>query len=180
MYSAKSVGPRIDPWGTPALTGYSCDHFPCRTSRGYLLLRKEEIRPNIWPKIWYDLSFWSRPAYQTLPKALDISSATGHVTPDLLEVLAILSDTTVRTFSGDRENLKPCLKSEKAHISLGNQQSYIYKFFKDFTNHRKKTYRSAVFSCIPFPNILKYSDHQWNIATIWKIRLLQALIEEFN
>ena len=28
MYSRKSVGPRIDPWGTPALTGYSCEDFP--------------------------------------------------------------------------------------------------------------------------------------------------------
>ena len=24
MYSRKSVGPKMDPWGTPALTGYSC------------------------------------------------------------------------------------------------------------------------------------------------------------
>ena len=24
MYSRKSVGPRMDPCGTPALTGYSC------------------------------------------------------------------------------------------------------------------------------------------------------------
>ena len=35
----------------------------------------------------------------------------------------------------------------------------IYKFFKGFTNHRKKTNRAVVFSCIPFPNILKYRDH---------------------
>ena len=31
----------------------------------------------------------------------------------------------------------------------------IYKFFKDFTNHRKKTNRAVDFSCRPFPNILK-------------------------
>ena len=30
----------------------------------------------------------------------------------------------------------------------------IYKFFKDFTNHRKKTNRAVAFSCRPFPNIL--------------------------
>ena len=48
MYSRKSVGPRMEPWGTPALTGYYCEDFPSRTS---LLLRKEEIRPNIWPEI---------------------------------------------------------------------------------------------------------------------------------
>ena len=32
----------------------------------------------------------------------------------------------------------------------------IYKFFEDFTNHRKKTNRVVVFSSRPFPNILKY------------------------
>ena len=28
MYNRKSVGPIIEPWGTPALTGYSCEDFP--------------------------------------------------------------------------------------------------------------------------------------------------------
>ena len=28
MYSRKSVGPRMKPWGTPALTGYSSEDFP--------------------------------------------------------------------------------------------------------------------------------------------------------
>ena len=30
MYSRKIVGPRIDPWGTPALTRYSCENVPSR------------------------------------------------------------------------------------------------------------------------------------------------------
>ena len=51
IYSRKSVGPRMEPWGTPALTGYSCQNFPSRTTRSCLLLRKEEVRPNIWPEI---------------------------------------------------------------------------------------------------------------------------------
>ena len=37
----------------------------------------------------------------------------------------------------------------------------IYKFFKDFANNRKKTNRVVVFSCRPFPNILKYRDLQF-------------------
>ena len=32
--------------------------------------------------------------------------------------------------------------------------SIIYKFFKDFTNHRKKTNRAVVFSSRPFLSIL--------------------------
>ena len=30
MYSRKSVGPRMEPWGTTALNGYSCEEFPFR------------------------------------------------------------------------------------------------------------------------------------------------------
>ena len=44
MYSRKSVGPRMEPSGTPTLTGYSCEDFPSRTTRSRLLLRKEERR----------------------------------------------------------------------------------------------------------------------------------------
>ena len=50
MYSRKSVGPRMESWGTPALTGYFWEDFPPRTTWNNLLLRKEEIRPYIWPE----------------------------------------------------------------------------------------------------------------------------------
>ena len=50
MHSRKSVGPRMEPWGAPTLTGYSCEDVPSRTTPSHLLLRKEEIRPNIWPE----------------------------------------------------------------------------------------------------------------------------------
>ena len=47
MYNRKSVGPRMEPWETPVLTGYSCEDFQPRTTGSRLLPRKEEIRPNI-------------------------------------------------------------------------------------------------------------------------------------
>ena len=34
----------MDPWETPALTGYSYEHFPSRNISSHLLLRKEKIR----------------------------------------------------------------------------------------------------------------------------------------
>ena len=43
-----------------------------------------------------NLNLWRRLACQTLPKALDISSATAQVAPDLLKALVILSDATVQ------------------------------------------------------------------------------------
>ena len=33
MYSRKSVGPRMEPWGTLALTRYSCEDLPSRATR---------------------------------------------------------------------------------------------------------------------------------------------------
>ena len=57
-----------------------------------------------------------RSACQTLSKALDISSATAPVAPDLLKALAILSDTTVRRSAVDREDLKPYWKSDGSTI----------------------------------------------------------------
>ena len=50
---------------------------------------------------------------QTLSKALDLWNATARVAPDLLKVLATLSDTTVRRPAVDREGLKPYSKSGK-------------------------------------------------------------------
>ena len=31
MYSRKREGPRMEPWGAPALTGYSCEDLPSET-----------------------------------------------------------------------------------------------------------------------------------------------------
>ena len=77
MCSRKSVGPRMEHCGTPALTGCSCEDFPSRITRSRLLLRKDEILPNIWPEIPEDLSLWRRPECQTLSKSLDILSDTA-------------------------------------------------------------------------------------------------------
>ena len=43
---------------------------------------------------------------KNLSKALDTSSATARVAPDLLKALTIPSDTTVRRFTVDQEDLK--------------------------------------------------------------------------
>ena len=62
---------------------------------------------------------------------------------------------------------------KKATFLLVINSSIIYKLFKYFTNHRKKVNMVVVFSLRPFPNILKYKDHQWDLPIISKIRLLQ-------
>ena len=130
MHSRKGVGPRMDPWGTSALTGYSCEDFPSRPTQSHLLLRKEEKTPNIWPEIPKDLDLLRRPACQILWKTLDISSATIQVVPYLLEALAILSGTTVRRSAVDQEDLQPRWKSEKNATFLQViNNSIVYKLF---------------------------------------------------
>ena len=57
--------------------------------------------------------YYPLPDCQTLSKALDISSATARVAPDLLKALATVSDVTVRRSAVDQEDLKPYWKSEK-------------------------------------------------------------------
>ena len=47
MYSRKKVGLKMERSGTPTLTRYSCENFPSTTTPSHLLLRKEEIGPNI-------------------------------------------------------------------------------------------------------------------------------------
>ena len=87
-----------------------------------------------------------------MSKALDLSSATARVAPDLIKDLAIPSEATVGRSSVDSEDIKP----KKGDISLGAQQSYYLKVFQNFSNHRKKTNRVVVFSCRTFPNLSKF------------------------
>ena len=117
------------------------------------------------------LSLWIKPACQTLSKALDVlRGATARVD----------RDTTVKRSAVGRDDLKPYWKSEKrAHFLrwLTSLLLFFIKFFKDFTNDRKKTSRTVVFNNRPLQTILKYRDHRWEI---WKRRFFQIHIEEFS
>ena len=84
-----------------------------------------------------------------------MTSTTARVAPDLSKALPITSDITVRRSPVDREDLKPYWKSEKKTTFLKDiNKPIIYKFFKGFTNHRKKTNREVVFSCRLFQTFL--------------------------
>ena len=47
----------------------------------------------------------------------------------------------------------------------------IYKFLKDFTDHRKKTNRAVVLSRRPVLNILKYRVHRKDLLATWKKKI---------
>ena len=76
------------------------------------------------------LMFGKKTSMPTLSKALNISSATARVAPDLLKALEILSDTSLRRSAVDREDLKPYWKLEKRPIPPGDQQSYYLQVFR--------------------------------------------------
>ena len=82
-------------------------HLWWLSTLSHLLLRKEDIRPNIWPEIFEDLSLWWGQWCQTMSAVLDILSATVQLVPDLLAALAILSDATARRSEVDWKDLKP-------------------------------------------------------------------------
>ena len=124
----KCVGPRMQPWWTPALIGYSWKNFPSRTTWSCILPRKDE-RQNTWPEISNELGLWRRPVSQTLLKALDILSASAPVVPDLLKALAILLDTNFRGSAVDQENLKPYWKSDKRPDFLRWSASLFFTSF---------------------------------------------------
>ena len=58
------------------------------------------------------LHFDVEPKFQEI-NALDVSSATAWLALDLLETLAVLSDTIARRSAVDQEDLKPYWKSGK-------------------------------------------------------------------
>ena len=79
MYSRKSVGPRMDPYGTPALSGNTCEDFPSRTTSSRLLLRKKRIRPNLSPEIPLRLKFVKNTSMPSLPKVTNHRKKTSRV-----------------------------------------------------------------------------------------------------
>ena len=121
----------MDPWGSPPLTGYSYGDSPSRTIQRWLFLRNKKRGTNNQSGIPQGLYLWRRPAYQTLLKALYISSAVAWVAPDLLNALVILLNTIVGRSSVEPKSMKPYCKSEKKpYFSMRWSASIFTSFSK--------------------------------------------------
>ena len=141
----------MEPWRTPALTGYSCESFLSRTTQLPITeKRRNKANDLTWNSI--RLKFVKKTSMADLVKSLGyIKCNSWGVAPDLPKALAILSDTAVWKSAVDWETWNT-ENQIKQHISLGDHKNpIIYKFFKDFT---EKTYRVVVFNYRPFPDIL--------------------------
>ena len=93
-------------------------------------MRKDEIKPNIRPEISQDVGLWRKSEYQTLFKALDISSVTAWVASDLLKTQAILSDTALRRSAVIEKTCHHTGNQKKGHISQGDEQAYYLQVFQ--------------------------------------------------
>ena len=118
MYSRKSVGQRMEPWGTPALTGYSCEDFPSRTSRSRLLLRKRNKAKYL---TWnYTSLRFAKKASMTNPfKSLGYIKCYSSSSPR--PVKSPSNSIRYNCHKISWEDLKPYWKSRKKVISLGDQ-----------------------------------------------------------
>ena len=66
---------------------------------------------------------------------------------------------------------------EKATFFQVINNPITYKFFKDFTNHRKENNTAVISSSRPFPNILKYRDQRRDLPTIWKTKFFRHILK---
>ena len=96
--------------------------------------------------------------YQTQLKALDISSATASLVPDLLKPKKVYYVQMSEDLQLIEKTWNYMEVRKKATYFEVFRKAIIYKFFKDFTNYGKKTNRTIVFRCRPVPNILKYRE----------------------
>ena len=170
----------MEPWGMPTLTRYSCEDFPSRTTGSHLLLRKDEIRPNVWPEILW-LKFVKKTSMQNPVASLGYMKCCSSSSPRPVKSPSNSIRHNHQIICSWLRGPKTILEiRKKATFMLVINKPVIYKFFKDFTNHRKKSSRAVVFSCRPFPDILKIKDYGWDLPTIWKTRILLTHIEEFS
>ena len=108
MYCRKSIAPRIESWGTPAFTEYSCKDFD------YQNVITEKWRNKAKHSTWYStvLEFVKKTSLAHLVKILGYNKCYSSSTPWSVKCPKILLDTTIRGFATEQGDLKPEKKSE--------------------------------------------------------------------
>ena len=131
MYSRKKVGSRMEPRGTPALTGYSFEDFLSRTYWSRLL----------WPNIWPDKARYLNWSSIRLKFVKKTSMSNPVKSLGYIKCYSLSSPRPVKSHSNsikyncqksavDRVDLQPYWKSEKGPHSPGDQQVYYLQVFQ--------------------------------------------------
>ena len=131
MYSRKRVEPRMDPW-TSALTGYSYQDFPSRTTQSCLSLRKDKTWPNIyltWNSI--KLKFVKKTSMPNSIESLGYIKCYSSSSPRPVKSPSNSIRYNCRKICSWSRRPKTILEiRKKGHIFLGDQQSYYLQVFQ--------------------------------------------------
>ena len=165
MYGRKSLGSRMEPLSSSSFNWLFLWRLPILNYSKLSFTEKRQNKAKYLTQNSIRLKFVKKTSMPNLVKSLRCTKCYSLCSPRPIKTLAILSDTTVSGSAVDWEDLKPYWKSEICHIFSKWSASLLFtSFSKTFTNRS-------------FPNIFKYRDHQWDLSTIWKTRLLQTHIE---
>ena len=162
----------MESWGNPVLTGYFCGDFPSRTTPSRLLRRKDDKIPDL--KL-HKIRVCEEDQH-VAPCQKPWIYRVPHLTmpPGQLNALAIISYNCQKVCSWSRRPETIMEIRKEATFLEVIIKPIIYRLFKDFTYHRKKTNRALVFSQRTLTNNLKYMDQRWDLPTIRKTRSLQT------
>ena len=76
IYDKNRSGPRIDPWGTPALTSAHEENWPLKLPFAFCFSESILLNWRVYLKYHFHFNLKIRPTCQTLSKALEISKKT--------------------------------------------------------------------------------------------------------
>ena len=129
----------MDPWGTPALTGYSCKDFPSRTTKEHQLLRKKKAKYLTWNSV--RLKFVKKVSMSNSVKSLGCIKYYSLSSPRLVKSTNCIRHNCQKICRWSRRS-KTILEIRKNTTFLKEiNNPIIYKFFKDATNERRITRR---------------------------------------
>ena len=124
----------MEPWGTPALNGYSYEDFPSRTTWSCLLLRKEEI--------WLRLQFVDKTSMPNAVKTLGFVKCYSSSSPKCVKSPGNSIRYNCQKISSWSRRPKTILEIRKktTFFEMINNP-IIYKFFKDLNRKKNLTER---------------------------------------
>ena len=163
MCSRKSEEPIMEPWEIPAVTGYSSRDFPSRITMLSITEKKwNKGKYPTWNSILFE--FETKTSMSNPAECLDISSLSSP--RPIKNPSNSIRCKWQKIYSGSRRP-ETILKIRKKATFL-RLIDIFYKFFKDFTNQRKKT------------NIMVDFCHRWELTSILQTVFFLMYNEKFS
>ena len=138
MHSRKSVRPRMELWGTPALTGYCCEDVPSRSTWSHLLLRKEDKAKYLnWNSIRF--KFMKNISMPNPVKSLGYIKCYSSSSPWSVKSPSNSIRYNCQKVCSWSRRPKTILEIRKKTTFFADCKLITYKFFKDFSNRPSPT-----------------------------------------